>query len=48
MFRYNLFPSRRGPGSFGVPPARSASTAAPRQSGGHNWGRGRVLGAEVD
>lgn len=48
-FLFNLFPNRRIAGGFGVPPPRSAAaTGEQPTSGRHNWGRGRVLGGEVD
>ncbi|XKL60341.1 hypothetical protein PGB90_001357 [Kerria lacca] len=47
-FLYNWFPSRRIAGGFGVPPSRSSATADQSNTGRHNWGRGRVLGGDVD
>lgn len=47
--RYNVFPSRRTAGGFGVPPPRSTSTSqSSGMFGGHRWGSGRVLRANVD
>ncbi len=44
-----MFPSRRATSGFGVPPPRTSNPTGSRSTfGGHNWGRGRVLGGDVD
>lgn len=50
MSRYNTFPSRHAAGGFGVPPTRSSATSTSGQTAGsgHDWGRGRVLGGNID